>query len=279
MVGICIHEGTWYALEKRVLELKRGYSTPGVEIELHAKDFCVSFREQSEIEDFELLDWSTRRSKVRTLRDEKIGRLSGAKKKSKLKTHRSTDPFVHLTRAERSRLLEDGLDLVGSHDGVRLFGEVVDKQYLGDPDVVGHAFTQIIARFEAFLNYYNKNTPVNKGLLVMDHEPTYERLITELFLRYRDQGHPWGKIEHVIEAPFFVDSKRAYAVQAVDLCSYAVRRYVERADTAGGPEETNFLRIFHKFDRAGPKLHGLRHYCKSGTYHCLICKARGHDQI
>ncbi|ODU01343.1 MAG: hypothetical protein ABS79_01890 [Planctomycetes bacterium SCN 63-9] len=110
----------------------------------------------------------------------------------------------------------------------------------------------------------------------MDKEPTRERQIEKIFDEYRAEGHPWGEINHVIESPFFVDSRRASAVQLVDLCSYAVRRYVERGAVEGSFEEQNFLRIFHKFDRAGPKLHGLRHYCPRGSCACLICRDRGH---
>ena len=115
-------------------------------------------------------------------------------------------------------------------------------------------------------------------MLLMDQEPTYETYLREAFGDYRDRGHPWGPLNYVIETPFFIDSRLASAVQAVDLCSYAVRRHVERPGT-GSYEEANLRRIFHKFDRAGPKLHGLRHFCPRGSCQCLICRERGHDSF
>lgn len=111
----------------------------------------------------------------------------------------------------------------------------------------------------------------------MDDEPTYQTYIEKIHQEFRSTGHPWGKMTHVIESPFFIDSKKASGVQVVDLCTYAVRRYVEYGLKPGKiHEERNFLRIFHKFDRSGPRLHGLRHYCRKGTCPCLICQDRGH---
>ena len=285
MVGICVHEGTWFALERRVAGLKGRYALPGIDFELHAKDFCVTIGEQSQIPDFEQLDRPGRRQAVLALRNQRLAQLVGPQKEARKKKYRNTDPFVHLTRAERSQLLEDALDLVGSHDGIRLFGEVVDKAHLsgttGETDSISHCFAQVVSRFDKFLTYYNASPRIglDKGLLMMDREPSHERTILELFRSYRQNGHPWGPVNHVIEAPFFLDSSTAAGVQVVDICAYAVRRYVERADRQGSPEEQNFLRIYHKFDRAGPRLHGLRHYCARGTCPCRICRDRGHFQV
>jgi len=282
LTGVCVHEGTWFALEKRVANLKRSYALEGADFELHAKDFCVSISEQGRIGDFELLAPVARKQAVTALRQAKLASVHGEQRDSLKKKFRSTEPFVHLTRRERSSLLEDGLDLVGSHDGIRLFGEAVDKRHLGQTSAMEHAFAQVISRFDTFLTQYNRNNrgsfpSSENGLLVMDREPTYEKQIEAIFSSYRTRGHPWGPINHVIESPFFVDSAKVNAVQVVDLCSYAVRRYIERADQPQSHEEQNFLRIFHKFDRSGPKLHGVRHYCPKNSCQCLICRDRGHS--
>ena len=213
------------------------------------------------------------------LRDGKLAAVRGPQRDKLRAKHRQTDPFVHLTRAERSRLLEEALDVVGSHVGLRLFGEAADKRHLNIPNAVGPTFTQLASRFDSFLQRQNARPgpePPQNGLLVMDQEPTYEQYIRDLFAQYRAQGHPWGPVRHVLETPFFVDSRYAGALQAADLCAYAVRRYIERADRGATPEEQNFLRVFHQFDRAGGKLHGLRHYCAKGTCPCRVCRERGH---
>lgn len=285
MVGICVHEGTWFALEKRVRRLKQKYALAGEDFELHAKDFCCSIREQDEIHDFARLEPAVRRQRVLALRAAKLAGLGGAQRASRQKKYRGTDPFVHLTRQERSALLEEALDLAGSHDGIRLIGEVIDKPYCfrrtGASDVMRQAFTQVVTRFDHFLKWLNDTKPpgrVDNGLLLMDREPTYEQRLSRILAEYRAQGHPWGELRHVLEAPFFVESASVSAVQLGDLCAYAVRRYVERASVAASPEEANFRRIWARFDRSGPRLHGLRHYCPPGSCTCLICEERRRTQ-
>ncbi|MBI1368033.1 MAG: DUF3800 domain-containing protein [Planctomycetes bacterium] len=286
MAGICVHEGTWFALESRFNTLKARYSCPGVEFELHAKDFCTTISEQDEIENFCELNWNERRCAVLERRSQKIALLKGEERRRKLKKYRATDPFVHLLRSERTRLLQEAIELIGTHTGIQLFGEVVDKGYLakqtGARDAVEHTFTQLVSRFDMFLDRYNRNAPgtgVDKGLMVMDDEPSHAETMRDLFTRFRAQGHPWGKVNHVLESPFFVDSKMVSAVQAVDLCAYVLRRYVERANTRPNLEEVNFRRIFHQFDRAGGHLHGLRHYCSRQSCRCLICQEKGHAPV
>lgn len=281
LAGICVHESGWTALQRSFAALKAKYEYPDAPMELHAKDFCCEYTEQKKIPGFEQLDRGARRKAVRLLRDEKLRRTADAETRRALrKKHVATDPFIHLTRQERSKLLEDALDLVGSQDGIRLFAEVVKKSHLfrttGERDCIRSAFAQVVSRFDAFLTHKNLGYSTDKGMLMMDQEPTNESFIRKLFQGFRENGHPWGAMNHVIEAPFFVDSSTTSGVQAVDLCAYAVRRYVERATTAGTFEEQNFLRIFHRFDREGPRLHGLRHYCQKGSCPCKICVARGH---
>jgi len=280
LLGLCVHEGTWALLEKSVAALKVRYEFPGVPMELHAKDFCRSFSEQGKIPEFVDLDWASRRQAVLAIREKKLATASRQEARKLRERYRATDPFIHLTRIERSKLFEDALDLVGSQDGVRLFGEAADKRFLfkmtGAKDAVRNSFAQLVSRFDAFLTYSNLGYTSDKGMLMLDQEPTNETLFKRLFAEYRTHGHPWGRVNHVIETPVFVDSASTCGVQAVDLAGYAVRRYIERANIPGTFEEQNFLRIFHKFDRAGPRLHGIRHYCPKNSCRCHVCLARGH---
>ena len=265
--------------EASITALKAAYALPGTDFELHAKDFCVLIKEQDEIPDFESLDRTDRHTAVVALQKTKLeAAKSPAEKEKRRAKYRAQRPFAHLTRIERSRLLEDALDLVGSQDGLRLFGEAVAKRR-DDPGMVRDAFTQVVSRFDYFLASRNRDLrrEPQHGLLVMDKEPTNERMLEKLHNQFRESGHPWGRIQFVIESPFFVDSQKARGVQIIDLCTYAVRRYLQKGLTAEASyEEQNFLRIFHKFDRSGARLHGLRHNCPKGTCGCLICRDRGH---
>lgn len=156
LVGAAVHENTWFALDKRVRGLKRGYAFPGEDFELHVKDFNTNIDEQAKIPNFESLNFVDRRGQVMVLRDARLRETSDPNKREQLKRKfRMTHPFVHLTRGQRSKLYEDALDLVGGHTGLVLFGEAIDKQHpavqSGNVDCVGQAFEQVVSRFDAFL--------------------------------------------------------------------------------------------------------------------------------
>lgn len=139
---------------------------------------------------------------------------------------------------------------------------------------------RFIYRYPGLAGLENAVAPYErKGLLVMDAEPSRETAYRNMLESFRNAGHEWGHLKHVIEAPFFVDSAGSVAIQVADLCAYAVRRYIEFGVPRGpnSNEERNFKRIFTRFDRSSGKLHGLRHYCNKGTCACMVCIERGHS--
>ncbi|MDI3283168.1 DUF3800 domain-containing protein [Polyangium sp. 15x6] len=237
----------------------------------------MSIAEQDEIPGFEALSHQQRRDEVNRLRREKLKKYTDANKRRSKEAHfRRTDPFVHLSRRERSQLLEDALDMVGKAR-VKLFSEAIRKAD-APGDVVTQAFQQVVSRFEYYLEWRNSEPDghINKGLLIMDQEGAREASYRSMLDEFRKSGHPWGALRNVIEAPFFVDSSLSGFTQLADVCAYAVRRYLEKGLEPGSHEERNFLRIFPKFDRSGTRLHGLRHSCTKGTCPCLVSRQRGH---
>jgi hypothetical protein len=142
----------------------------------------------------------------------------------------------------------------------------------------------VVSRFDAFLKRRDEwklqkapRRTIDNGLLVLDQDYSTEATIVDQFRDYRKKGHPWGKMLHVIDVPFFASSERVCGLQLVDICAYAVRRYLDTRSVPGSHEEKNFQRIYHKFDRDNwGKLHGLRHYTPAGSCSCLICQDRGH---
>jgi hypothetical protein len=142
----------------------------------------------------------------------------------------------------------------------------------------------LVARFDAFLkrtdDWKLQKSPrrsIDNGLLVLDQDYSTEASIFNQFLDYRKKGHPWGRMRHVMDVPFFASSNRVSGLQLVDICAYAVRRYLDKSAAAGSHEKMNFQRIFHRFDRDNfGRLHGLRHYVPTGACTCLICQERGH---
>lgn len=292
LVGLCVHEGTWFALDKRLNGLKSSFCEYGREFELHAKQFTCSIKEQDEIPNFADMSWTDRRARVMAIRKAKIDAETMAPaKKKRMERFKSTEPFVHLSRLERSRLLEKALDLVGAHEGIRLFGEAVSKVHpgviTGNIDPVSQAFEQVVSRFDAYLkrrdDWKLQRSPrrsIDNGLLVLDQDYSTEATIFKQFRGYRRDGHPWGKMRHVIDVPFFASSEHVCGLQLVDICAYAVRRYLDTNAVSGSHEERNFQRIYHKFDRDNlGKLHGLRHYVSAGSCNCQICQERGHGAV
>ncbi len=295
LVGVAVHEGTWNGLQSRLSGLKKRYAFPGEDFELHAMCVKSVIQEQDAIPGFSSLNHQDRRDNVRKLRSErleKVAKTGNGKKFRWLKTEiRRTDPFVHLTQQERSKLYEESLELIGNHRGLVLFGEAIEKSHpaikSGSTDPIRQAFEQVITRFDAFLDrrgayrQLSRTSPgrMSNGLIVMDHDLSTERNIEEQFADYRNAGHPWGHLRHVIDAPFFVSSEKFPGIQIVDLCAYALRRYLDRGAIAGSHEERQFLQISNLFDRASGKLHGLRHYTQGGTCLCVICRERGHAPL
>jgi hypothetical protein len=247
------------------------------------------YNEQDKIPHFAEMSWTDRRDHVLQYRQTRIDAAASSDERSKLrKKYRITEPFIHLSRAERNRLLEDALDLVSDHEGIRLFSEAISKAHpgviSGEIDPVKQAFEQVVARFDTFLQMRHRwklertsRPSFDNGLLILDRDYSAEPVIAQQFERLRQDGHPWGQLRHVIDIPFSASSEQLGGLQAADICAYAVRRYLDKGAIAGSHEERNFQRIFHRFDQDNMgRLHGLRHYTPAGSCGCLICRQRGH---
>lgn len=273
LLGMAVHEGTWFALETRLTSVKQRWARGPVEdFELHAGWLRRPYPEQAQIPGFEGLGMEARYAAVTDLRDqarEGWPKLSGKDRRRERKYQRLTDPYVHLTLGEREQVIDDALDVVGTYRrGVTLFAEAIEKARLASGvNPLDQAFTQVVTRFERFLR---RRKEPHWGLLVMDHNQSTAKRFTTMLHRFQRQGARWGDIDRVIEAPFFVDSGPSSGVQATDVCAYALRRYLENA------EKERFEKIFDKFDRTSTGLHGIRHYTAPGCP-CIICRERGHD--
>src|SRR5262249_4335152 len=106
------------------------------------------------------------------------------------------------------------------------------------------------------------------GLLVHDNNQTVAGKHTEMMRRFHTSGKTlWTDVERIIETPLFVDSRLTRLVQVADLCSYALRRYVENN------ESDLFGRVFHRADRFKGIAVGVRHFTalSSGCV-CEICR-------
>ena len=187
------------------------------------------------------------------------------------KSYKHTDPYVHLTHAERMAFLRAVADCVGGWKFARLFAECIDKIHfvsiVNPLPVDEQAFEQIVTRVEAYLeNTRNRKVDdANYCLIIHDNNETSAKKHTELMHKFHRKGTFWRKVGNIIETPLFVDSSLTGMVQVADLCAFSLRRYCENG------EADLFNRIFPIADR-NPKgiVVGARHFTRLNCM-CAIC--------
>lgn len=233
-----------------------------------------NYLEQSRIPSFESLGHVARRTAVERERHQYLLALQ-KQNNPKLyrqvkKNYKHTSAFIHLTRSERRSAVSDVADCLASWGWARLFAECIDKlhfdPYRSSRSIDEQAFEQVVSRFEQYL----ANTETherNHGLLVHDNSQTIALKHTRLMRQFHVRGTLWTRITRIIETPLFVDSSLTRMVQLADLCSYALRRYVENQ------ESDLFRRIFVRADKVpSGTVVGVRHF-SDRSCNCDICIA------
>jgi Protein of unknown function (DUF3800) len=267
LAGIAIPIWHWRTSDRAIYAILARYGLGGKE--LHTAWLLRPYLEQSRIPNFERLDWAARRAAVEVERNRYLLRLQVAKRsqtyRQAKKTYAHTQSYTHLTLDERRALVREVADSVSNWGYARLFAECIDKIHF-DPTRTGRtideqAFEQVVSRFEQYL----ENTGGNYGLLVHDNNETVARKHTNLMRHFHQQGTLWTSIDRIIETPLFVDSSLTSMVQVADLCSYALRRYLENTET------DLFRKIFTRADRVGATVVGVRHF-SDFTCECEICQ-------
>ena len=221
------------------------------------------------------LSWEERRRKVLQYRN---AHLLALQKQQRHKTYRQvrknynqTVAYVHLTNSERRNVVHEVAATVADWRFARLFAECIDKVHFypdkGKGAISEQAFEQIVSRFETYLQKTDSGAQGrNYGLLVHDNNETVARKHTEMMRTFHAKGTVWTNVERIIETPLFVDSRLTTMVQVADLCSYALRRYLENG------ERTLFDAIIARADRIRSTMVGVRHFTNMRCA-CDICQA------
>lgn len=274
LAGISIPIYHWRDADREITAVLKQYGLENEE--LHTAWVLRNYLEQSRIPDFDKLNWSDRRSAVQQTRTAHLLSLQRQQKiqtyKQARKNYIKTASYIHLTRQERKTLVMKVAECIGNWGFARLFAECIDKTHF-DPSKTSRtideqAFEQIVSRFEQFLCKMEpeNNQHNNYGLLVHDNNQTVAKKLTVLMRNYHQQGTLWTDINRLIETPLFVDSELTRMIQVADLCSYALRRYLENN------EEDLFDKIFKRADRFHNTVVGVRHYSDISCG-CKICIA------
>ena len=272
LCGVSLPIKYWKSYNKRINQLKHKYRIDNSEI--HTGWILRSYREQALIPNFDTLSDEERRAKVIALREENLRNYNrageSAKFKQAKKNYSHTEAYIHLSHEERVNLIQEIADMVGSSRYIRIFAECIDKKHIATlphhKAIDEQALEQIVSRFEHYMAVLAKANPKENfyGLLVHDNNQTVSVKHTQLMQKFHRMGTVWTSIDHVVETPFFVDSRLNNMVQIADLCALALRRYYEN-------NEDNLLnRIISRFDRKGNRIVGVRHF-SSTDCPCKIC--------
>jgi hypothetical protein len=274
LAGISIPIWHWRDADRSVSAILGRYGLG--DAELHTAWILRKYLEQSRIPNFDKLSWTDRRAAVERLRNTNLLNLqkSGRSKAyhQNKKTYAHTRAYIHLTAEERLHAVREVAQCVSNWGYARLFAECINKLHFDPSKYNGtldeQAFEQLVSRFEQYLESAEDQATgkMNYGLLVHDNNQTVAKKHTDLMRRFHKQGTLWTRIQRLIETPLFVDSSLTRLVQIADLCSYALRRYLENQ------EADLFNRIFQRADRRGSTVVGVRHFTDT-TCTCEICKA------
>ena len=274
LAGISVPIWHWQDCDREIRVVTRKF---GIEhAELHTAWMLRPYLEQRKIKNFDSLNSESRRFQVDRYRRAELLRLQktsgtvGVYRQTK-KNYKKTEAYVHLTYAERQQCISEVAHCVSEWGFARVFAECIDKVHF-DPGrapatVDEQAFEQVVSRFERFLQLVG--TPgdrQNFGLLIHDNNETVARKHTELMKQFHRAGTLWTELKNKFETPLFVDSELTRMVQIADLCSYAMRRYLENQETE------LFHLIFERADRKDGLVVGVRHFTNP-TCACLICGA------
>lgn len=272
LAGMAIPDTNWKYCEIEIQKIKDRYNLHDSEI--HTGWILWPYFEQSKIKDFEKLDYAARRYEVKKLRNVELLRLQSTPSKSQQyhktkKNYRLTEHYIHLTMNERKQFIVEVAKTIGSWSFCRLFAECIDKIHFNPAvsrfTVDEQALEQLVSRFEQYLKIYSKTSGESKfGLLVHDNNETVKKKHTAMMKNFHKNGTFWTTIDNIIETPMFVDSQLTSMVQLADLCSYSIRRYLEKH------EEDLFLEIFKVADKKDGKVVGIRHFTAK-TCSCKIC--------
>ncbi|OGO65583.1 MAG: hypothetical protein A2029_08395 [Chloroflexi bacterium RBG_19FT_COMBO_47_9] len=271
LAGLSIPIWHWKDCDREIETIKKRYDLENKEI--HVAWILRPYLEQTRIDDFEVLDFKQRRSKVEQYRKAELLKLQRSKNrklyKQTRKNYRQTDNFIHLTYRERQTLIADIAKRISKWGFARLFAECVDKIYFdpnkADRSIDEQCFEQLVSRFEQYLQIKGKGgSEPCLGLLIHDNNETIAKKHTGLMKAFHQSGTLWTKISNIIETPLFVDSQLTSMVQIADICAYALRRYLENG------EDLIFNLIFQRADRKDDIVVGIRHFTNPKCA-CKIC--------
>lgn len=176
------------------------------------------------------------------------------------KERKAKSPFLDaLKDADRKRISDTYYAQI-HHCRLVLFSVVIDKRKLRahvDHEILHKkAYELLLERIENFLAEYH---PKHQGLIVMDDtQRQLNHAVAMKHAYFQREGNANVRFRHIVEYPFFTDSKLSNGVQLADLCAYNVYRAF-RSKHFAYPFFSQLLSAFYKSNTTPPeKLDGLK---------------------
>jgi hypothetical protein len=176
------------------------------------------------------------------------------------KPRQQESPFLReLIEADRTRLAETFYaQLAPNH--MHVFSAVVDKRklyaHMDEELLHKKAYELLLERIEHYLWEFH---PKHQGVIVMDDtDKKVNRSLAMKHAYFQREGSRVLEFKHIVEYPFFTDSKLSNGVQLADLCGYNIYRAFRSLDF-GYPFFRKLLpHFYHSKRTADLKLDGLK---------------------
>lgn len=200
LTAVSLFERNWKAFDREIANLK---------LEL-ADGLYRKKRLKFDLADCEVKSTWLRIPKEREKRSPFLAALSEASRK------RITDLFYEQLRARRMAILSVVIDKRKLHNHVNQ--HILHKK----------AYELLLERIEHYLREFH---PKHQGLIVMDDtDKTINRTLSMKHAFFQREGGQCIEFRHIVEYPFFTDSKLSNGVQLADLCGYNVYRAFRNLD-------------------------------------------------
>jgi hypothetical protein len=268
LLGLMIPATDWKPLDSALERVKSAYDLIGIEI--HSAWMTRRYSEQESIAQFDALDRQARVQAFERAVLRRAGELGVRGDRAKIKAYRRASGevrrYAHLTRVERLACLRDLATELSRWDGIRIFADAISKpdfpSGLRSPYEMG--FEQVLTRYQAYLSRVG-----DSGIVVHDNNSKVAPRIHALSRKFHEEGTFYRAIPNIVETPLFVDSSLTAMIQMADLCSFALRRLVEKNDAVLWDivepcvDEVRGIKV------------GVRHYTGRRPCSCRICVAHG----
>ena len=164
-----------------------------------------------------------------------------------------------LVPAELTRLSHTYYNQLGTLK-MQVFSVVVDKRELRDHmdhlKLHKKAYELLLERIEHYLAEYH---PKHQGVIVMDDtDKTINRSLSMKHAWFQRRGNGNVRFNHIVEFPFFTDSRLSNGVQLADLCGYNIYRAFHDKDFRYPFFEQMLPFIYRSHQTAATKLDGLK---------------------